>query len=40
MKLTFLLLQYNGGDEAVYGGHLWTAKWWSYGDTPGGMVLS
>ncbi|PSR71375.1 hypothetical protein PHLCEN_2v12751 [Hermanssonia centrifuga] len=29
---------YNGGDEAVYGGHLWTAKWWSYGDTPGGAA--
>ncbi|KAI0084132.1 glycoside hydrolase family 18 protein [Irpex rosettiformis] len=27
---------YNGGDNVVYGGHLWTAKWWSYGDTPGG----
>ncbi|KIP08233.1 carbohydrate-binding module family 5 protein [Phlebiopsis gigantea 11061_1 CR5-6] len=29
---------YNGGDEVVYGGHLWTAKWWSYGDTPGGVA--
>lgn len=29
---------YNGGDKVVYGGHLWTAKWWSYGDTPGGSA--
>lgn len=30
------MYQYNGGDKVVFGGHLWTAKWWSYGDTPGG----
>ncbi|KAI0346297.1 glycoside hydrolase [Trametopsis cervina] len=29
---------YNGGDKVVYGGHLWTAKWWSYGDVPGGSA--
>ncbi|KAH9944983.1 glycoside hydrolase [Epithele typhae] len=29
---------YNGGDQVVYAGHLWTAKWWSYGSTPGGAV--
>ncbi|OCH83980.1 glycoside hydrolase [Obba rivulosa] len=29
---------YEGGDEVVYGGDLWTAKWWSYGDTPGGVA--
>ncbi|THH31700.1 hypothetical protein EUX98_g2472 [Antrodiella citrinella] len=29
---------YEGGDEVVYNGQLWTAKWWSYGDTPGGVA--
>ncbi|KAI0078770.1 glycoside hydrolase [Panus rudis PR-1116 ss-1] len=29
---------YNSGDKVVYAGHLWTAKWWSYGDTPGGAA--
>ncbi|KAK0473249.1 class III chitinase [Armillaria novae-zelandiae] len=29
---------YVGGNQAVYGGHLWTAKWWTQGDTPGGSV--
>ncbi|KAI0715837.1 glycoside hydrolase [Cerioporus squamosus] len=29
---------YNGGDKVIYNGHLWTAKWWSYGDTPGGAA--
>ncbi|CDO71799.1 Glycoside Hydrolase Family 18 / Carbohydrate-Binding Module Family 5 protein [Trametes cinnabarina] len=29
---------YNGGDTVIYNGHLWTAKWWSYGDTPGGAA--
>ncbi|EMD33967.1 glycoside hydrolase family 18 protein [Gelatoporia subvermispora B] len=29
---------YTGGDEVMYGGDLWTAKWWSYGDTPGGVA--
>ncbi|KAH9896763.1 glycoside hydrolase superfamily [Cubamyces lactineus] len=27
---------YVGGNQATYNGHLWTAKWWSYNDTPGG----
>ncbi|KAF8517586.1 glycosyl hydrolases family 18-domain-containing protein [Hysterangium stoloniferum] len=29
---------YTGGQTAVYGGHLWTAKWWTQGDTPGGST--
>ncbi|KAI9061210.1 carbohydrate-binding module family 5 protein [Trametes sanguinea] len=29
---------YNGGDTVIYNGHLWTAKWWSYGDVPGGAA--
>ncbi|KAH9885775.1 glycoside hydrolase superfamily [Cubamyces lactineus] len=29
---------YNGGDTVIYNGHLWTAKWWSFGDTPGGSA--
>lgn len=33
------IAQYNGGDQVMYNGHLWTAKWWSYGDTPGGICL-
>jgi chitinase len=27
---------YVGGDSVTYGGHKWTAKWWTQGDTPGG----
>jgi chitinase len=27
---------YNGGATATYDGHLWTAKWWTYNDVPGG----
>ncbi|ETW83246.1 glycoside hydrolase family 18 protein [Heterobasidion irregulare TC 32-1] len=27
-----------GGDQVTYSGHLWTAKWWSYGDVPGGTA--
>lgn len=27
---------YNGGAVVSYDGHRWTAKWWTYGDTPGG----
>ncbi|KAI0303644.1 glycoside hydrolase superfamily [Multifurca ochricompacta] len=27
---------YVGGNQATYGGHLWTAKWWNYGEIPGG----
>jgi chitinase len=26
---------YTGGTVVTYGGHSWTAKWWSYGDVPG-----
>ena len=33
-----LSLQYNGVSQVVYGGHLWTAKWWSEADTPGGAA--
>ncbi|PBL00884.1 class III chitinase [Armillaria gallica] len=29
---------YVGGYQAVYNGHLWTAKWWTQGDIPGGSV--
>jgi chitinase len=27
---------YVGGNSVTYGGHKWTAKWWTQGDTPGG----
>ncbi|KAI0777587.1 glycosyl hydrolases family 18-domain-containing protein [Trametes elegans] len=27
---------YVGGNKVTYNGHLYTAKWWSYNDTPGG----
>ncbi|KAK7058309.1 Chitinase 2 [Paramarasmius palmivorus] len=27
---------YTGGMTAVYNNHLWTANWWTQGDTPGG----
>lgn len=30
---------YEGGDQVVYNGNLYTAKWWSYADTPGGASL-
>lgn len=29
---------YVGGNEASYNGDLWTAKWWTNGDTPGGAA--
>ncbi|OBZ78289.1 hypothetical protein A0H81_02203 [Grifola frondosa] len=29
---------YTGGMEAIYNGDLWTAKWWTLGDTPGGAA--
>ncbi|KAK7691604.1 hypothetical protein QCA50_005003 [Cerrena zonata] len=29
---------YTGGMSAVFQGHLWTAKWWTQGDTPGGAA--
>ncbi|KAI9000481.1 glycoside hydrolase superfamily [Trametes punicea] len=28
--------QYVGGNRVTYNGHLWTAKWWTYNDVPGG----
>ncbi|KAF8634067.1 hypothetical protein AX17_004330, partial [Amanita inopinata Kibby_2008] len=27
---------YVGGNKATYAGHLWTAKWWTYNNVPGG----
>jgi chitinase len=27
---------YNGGAKVTYNSHLWTAKWWTYDDVPGG----
>ncbi|KDQ10640.1 carbohydrate-binding module family 5 protein [Botryobasidium botryosum FD-172 SS1] len=27
---------YVGGQSATYGGHLWTAKWWTQNEVPGG----
>jgi chitinase len=29
---------YTGGSKVVYNNHLWTAKWWSEGDVPGGAA--
>ncbi|KAJ6627271.1 glycoside hydrolase, partial [Mycena sp. CBHHK59/15] len=29
---------YVGGQQAVYNSHLWTAQWWTDGDTPGGSA--
>ncbi|KAJ6567739.1 glycosyl hydrolases family 18-domain-containing protein [Mycena vulgaris] len=29
---------YTGGLQATFAGHLWTASWWTQGDTPGGTV--
>jgi chitinase len=26
---------YTGGQQVSYGGHTWTAKWWTQGDVPG-----
>jgi chitinase len=31
-------IAYTGGQTATYGGHLWTAKWWTQNDTPGGAA--
>ena len=30
-----LLSQYVAGDKASYNGHVWTAQWWTQGETPG-----
>ncbi|KAJ7273811.1 glycoside hydrolase superfamily [Mycena rebaudengoi] len=29
---------YVGGTQSTFGGHLWTASWWTQGDQPGGTV--
>ncbi|KAI0090629.1 glycoside hydrolase superfamily [Irpex rosettiformis] len=29
---------FTGGQKATYNGHLWTAKWWTEGDIPGGAA--
>ncbi|OJA13762.1 hypothetical protein AZE42_01539 [Rhizopogon vesiculosus] len=29
---------YAGGDEVTYNGNIWTAKWWSVSDVPGGVA--
>ncbi|TFK57492.1 class III chitinase [Heliocybe sulcata] len=29
---------YTGGAQVTYNGDLWTAKWWTQGDTPGGSA--
>jgi chitinase len=29
---------YVAGNTVSYGGHMWTAKWWTQGDTPGGSA--
>ncbi|KAJ7489454.1 glycoside hydrolase superfamily [Mycena latifolia] len=29
---------YTGGLQATFSGHLWTAQWWTQGDTPGGAA--
>ncbi|KAF9787429.1 glycoside hydrolase [Thelephora terrestris] len=31
-------IPYVGGNQVVYNGHLWTAKWWSYDSVPGGSA--
>lgn len=31
-------IAYVGGSQVVFNGHLWTAKWWSQADTPGGAA--
>ncbi|KAL5522427.1 hypothetical protein ACEPAG_8443 [Sanghuangporus baumii] len=31
-------IAYNGGSQVTFNGHLWTAKWWSFDDTPGGAA--
>ncbi|TFY71204.1 hypothetical protein EVG20_g1816 [Dentipellis fragilis] len=31
-------IAYQGGDQVTYNGHLWTAKWWSEADVPGGSA--
>ncbi|KAF5383768.1 hypothetical protein D9615_003772 [Tricholomella constricta] len=31
-------IAYVGGNQVTYNGHLWTAKWWTQADTPGGAA--
>jgi chitinase len=31
-------IAYTGGAKVTYNGHLWTAKWWTQADTPGGAA--
>jgi len=31
-------IAYTGGMQVSYNGHLWTAKWWTQADTPGGAA--
>lgn len=31
-------IAYTGGAQVTYNGHLWTAKWWTQNDTPGGAA--
>ncbi|EJC98222.1 glycoside hydrolase [Fomitiporia mediterranea MF3/22] len=31
-------IAYNGGSQVTFNGHLWTAKWWSQADQPGGAA--
>ncbi|KAG9219949.1 hypothetical protein CCMSSC00406_0006862 [Pleurotus cornucopiae] len=31
-------IAYVGGSQASFAGHLWTAKWWTQNDTPGGAA--
>ncbi|KAH7098575.1 glycoside hydrolase [Auriculariales sp. MPI-PUGE-AT-0066] len=31
-------IAYTGGQQVTYNGHLWTAKWWTQADTPGGAA--
>ncbi|QRV95540.1 chitinase [Ceratobasidium sp. AG-Ba] len=33
-------IAYTGGQVVSYGGHKWTAKWWTQADTPGGAAGS
>ncbi|KDR84819.1 hypothetical protein GALMADRAFT_293254 [Galerina marginata CBS 339.88] len=32
------IVAYQGGSTVVYNSHLWTAKWWSQADVPGGAA--
>ncbi|KAG7089660.1 hypothetical protein E1B28_011320 [Marasmius oreades] len=31
-------IAYNGGAQVTFNAHLWTAKWWTQADTPGGSA--